>query len=438
MKFSHSIQFNAVPDWSSHYIAYSNLKKLCVTPLRLWCTVLTVRIYQLEKTAHQGRGGDTESRPLIGNEEPEEVFGRSLGVELEKICSFYVAKEGELIDEATTLLRDVLEPAHDGTAPLRRMSSEGHHRSNSALGDSDDDAEDSGSDDDENTGLTKRRTSLSLSRRRTAPGLAPQSTDMTASSEFGRSARRYSTTIDDYGEQSVMYASGLNSSGIMLKKRIIGLYVQLCELKSYAQLNRTGFSKVLKKFDKTMDKELKGDYIRAHVDTAYPFKLETKKVLEENIRNMETAYTEVVAGGDEGLAKKDLRSHLREHVVWERNTVWRDLIGIERRGEAARLGQSLIGYDPNAVPKRLQGDEAPDPAFKQVATPLGRLSLPAWLVTSSMFTLILSVVVFLLLLFLPILEKPEQQNCLAMLVFVSMLWATEVSLPLPRVLKVVY
>lgn len=28
MKFSHSIQFNAVPDWSNHYIAYSNLKKL--------------------------------------------------------------------------------------------------------------------------------------------------------------------------------------------------------------------------------------------------------------------------------------------------------------------------------------------------------------------------------------------------------------------------
>jgi hypothetical protein len=32
MKFSHSIQFNAVPDWSSHYIAYSNLKKLQVYP----------------------------------------------------------------------------------------------------------------------------------------------------------------------------------------------------------------------------------------------------------------------------------------------------------------------------------------------------------------------------------------------------------------------
>lgn len=33
MKFSHSIQFNAVPDWTSHYISYSNLKKLCVSCL---------------------------------------------------------------------------------------------------------------------------------------------------------------------------------------------------------------------------------------------------------------------------------------------------------------------------------------------------------------------------------------------------------------------
>lgn len=31
MKFSHSLQFNAVPDWSAYYIAYSNLKKLYVS-----------------------------------------------------------------------------------------------------------------------------------------------------------------------------------------------------------------------------------------------------------------------------------------------------------------------------------------------------------------------------------------------------------------------
>ena len=34
MKFSHSLQFNAVPDWSNHYIAYSNLKKQYVARLQ--------------------------------------------------------------------------------------------------------------------------------------------------------------------------------------------------------------------------------------------------------------------------------------------------------------------------------------------------------------------------------------------------------------------
>lgn len=37
MKFSHSIQFNAVPDWSSQYLAYSNLKKLCAYPPAVLC-----------------------------------------------------------------------------------------------------------------------------------------------------------------------------------------------------------------------------------------------------------------------------------------------------------------------------------------------------------------------------------------------------------------
>lgn len=41
MKFSHSIQFNAVPDWSSNYISYSNLKKLCVFHVCLTFSAMT-------------------------------------------------------------------------------------------------------------------------------------------------------------------------------------------------------------------------------------------------------------------------------------------------------------------------------------------------------------------------------------------------------------
>lgn len=349
-------------------------------------------------------------------------------MELEKICSFYVAKEGELLEEVNQLLRDIGErPSLDG-ADLRRMSSGDAYRvpmrPTSFIGPgSDDGIEDSASDDDETTGLNKSRSLAG--RRRTLAGAGQHVSDLAAESEFARSVRRHST-IDDYGDQSLMFTSGLFSSSIMLKKRIISLYVQLCELKSYAQLNKTGFTKVLKKFDKILDKELKGPYMKAHVDTAYPFKDETKKVIEENIEKMEDAYADVVTGGDRDLAKKDLRSHLREHVVWERNTVWRDLIGIERRAEAARFGQSFLGQSQTAAPKRLQGDDDEIAASKKFRTPLGRLSLPSWMAGTSMLTLLGSVAVFCALLVIPIMDKPEEQNCLALLVFVSLLWATEV------------
>ncbi len=393
----------------------------------------TTSIYQLEKTVHQSRGGDGESRPLISTEDPEEVFSRALGVELEKICSFYVAKEGELHDEVNQLCNDVHEYENPEssthmlrTVPSNDRSGQSHGRPASSFGNlTDDDAEDSASDDDETTGLTRPRKSsvgASIGRRKTISGQQP---DIGTASEFDRSVRRNSTTAYEFGEQSLVYPS-LHSSGILLKKRIISLYVQLCELKSYAQLNRTGFRKVLKKFDKILDKELKTSYIQTHVDTAYPFKDDTKKILEDSIEKMEAAYTEIVTNGDRDLAKKDLRSHLREHVVWERNTVWRDLIGIERRGEAARLGQSLLGQVPGLATKRLQGDEAAKSESKGINTPIGRFSLPAWLANTSMLTLIASIAIFFVLLFLPIMEIPEQQNCLAMLVFVSILWATEV------------
>ncbi|PNH43924.1 hypothetical protein VD0004_g3664 [Verticillium dahliae] len=409
MKFSHSIQFNAVPDWSSHYVAYSNLKKL---------------IYQLEKTAHQATGGDGESRPLIRNEEPEEVFSRALDVELEKICSFYVAKEGELLDEVNDLLRDVGNHSEDEdiTSTSGRRSSDGLQRvaSNPGRSSVDDNLEDSDEDDDETTGLTKSRISAG-GRRKTLPNIMPQSIgDMTASGELSRSGRRQSLAMDDYAERTFAF-----SSGIMLKKRITSLYVQLCELKSYIQLNKTGFRKVLKKFDKTLDKELRVKYTAASVDPAYPFKPETMETIEANIVKMEQAYTDIVTNGDEALAKRDLRSHLREHVVWERNTVWRDMIGMERRAEAASLGRSLLGTDPTAITRRLQGDNDDTPVTKELKTPIGRFAVPSWLASTAMLQLLLIIAIFFVILFAPIMESPEQQNCLALLVFVSLLWATE-------------
>ncbi|TPX07150.1 uncharacterized protein E0L32_010951 [Thyridium curvatum] len=420
MKFSHSIQFNAVPDWSSHYIAYSNLKKL---------------IYQLEKVVHQAAGTDAESRPLIQTEDPEAVFIRALDVELEKISSFYGVKEQELIDDVNAILKDVgvfeldNENGEGGRSPFNDNQNNRHRRQSVQSRQSTEDGveDDSDDDGDETTGLTRKRrwsggggAGTGGPRRRTVHNIGGPATDMTASTEMTRSFRRYSVTVDDFDDQAVLF-----STGIMLKKRIISLYVQLCELKSYVQLNKTGFRKVLKKFDKIIDKSLRPKYMASYVETAYPFRPESMKTIEENISKMEQAYTAIVTDGDVEAAKRDLRSHLREHVVWERNTVWRDMIGLERRAEAASLGRALLGIENDPIKTRLQGDDEQLPSMKVIRTPLGRLSCPVWLVSPGLLNILIILAVFLLLVLLPIMDRPEEQNCLALLVFVSLLWATE-------------
>ncbi|KAI0454248.1 SPX-domain-containing protein [Xylaria acuta] len=423
MKFSHSIQFNAVPDWSSHYIAYSNLKKL---------------IYQLEKTTHQPGAADVETRPLLREEDPDTVFSRSLDVELEKISSFFGVKEKELLDEIDELLRDLdsfddgdqsgqhgpQRPAlsHPTTDQVRGAGGPRSSRSAYSTRSTEDDGIDDSDDDDrDETSALNRRASIgsAYGRRRTiASILAP--TDMTASTDLTKSMRRHSVGFDDYAETAELF-----SDGIMLKKRIVSLYVQLCELKSYVQLNRTGFNKILKKFDKILDKQFRPKYMETTVDPSYPFLRDTMRQLEENIESMEKAYANIVTQGDETLAKKALRSHLREHVVWERNTVWRDLIGMERRAEAASLGKGFLGASNDGMKVRLQGDDVPVVPMREFNTPFGRLTVPTWLFGSTMLTILGIIAVFLVFLTVPILEKPEQQACLAMLVFVSLLWATE-------------
>jgi phosphate transporter len=210
----------------------------------------------------------------------------------------------------------------------------------------------------------------------------------------------------------------------------VNLYVTLCELRSFIQLNETGFSKVLKKYDKILDRDLKSEWIKANVKPAYPFQPSTMDRLGEHLNRVEQAYADVVTRGDLDVARRELRLHLREHVVWERNTVWREMIGIERKAQAANLGirGTILGQENDGKRSRLQGDNE-DSAMKEVQTPVGRYSCPKFLLSSTFWVLVMTIAVFLILLMVPIMEEPEQQNCLAMVVFVSLLWATEVCRP---------
>lgn len=391
-------------------------------------------------------------------EDVDQIFHRSLDVELEKISSFYQLKELEIYGEVNEFLRDEevfeeeneeqLNAQTDGFQEREEMrpgtsgrmsdrprqgsvfKSIARPRRASTISRSiDEGVEDSDDEDDERAALRPKPQGRSKSTPYDANvGSRANVEDMRASTEFSKSIRRNSQNYDDYANEAY---SAFFSSGITLKKRAISLYVQLCELKSYIQLNKTGFTKVLKKFDKICDRHMKATYLEKYVAPAYPFQAETMAHIEANILSMEKAYAKVVTQGDDDVAKKELRLHLREHVVWERNTVWREMIGIERKAQAANMGirRTLLGRDNDPAKARLQGDDDVNADMKELETPVGRFHYPSWLFSSTMLTLVIIVAIFVAMLNIPIFESIAQQNCLAMLIFVSLLWATEVSYP---------
>ncbi|KAH9815339.1 putative transporter, partial [Teratosphaeria destructans] len=466
MKFSHSIQFNAVPDWSSHYISYSNLKKI---------------IYQLEKQinqsgAHKTADGETdaESSPLLSQsgawDDPDKIFTRKLDDELDKICSFYQLKELEIFGEIDSLRKDVEEfeaehaagEGEDGEGVGQRRQSmwararqqsifkslQTRKRRSSTVGTADGVGprdrthsihegreDDTDEDDDENAPLTNSQSSAdhrrASTRGLTSDGKLTVTKDLAADRSFRSSdahssadvRRRPSMAFNDFGDDALQ---ALYDEGITLKKRITNNYVNICELRSFIQLNETGFSKVLKKYDKILDRNLKSNYINSKVKPAYPFQPSTTQNLQDHLERVEEAYAAIVTNHDVEAARRELRLHLREHVVWERNTVWREMIGIERKAQAANLGirQTMLGPSNNPKDSRLQGD-SPDAATKEVRTPVGKYVCPKFLVSWNFWTLVGCLAVFAVLLGVKFMERGEQQNCLALVAFVSLLWATE-------------
>ena len=377
------------------------------------------------------------------------MYRRALDSELEKVCSFYQLKELELYGEVAELKKDEDGYEEEGegldSSEVRRYNQSsargrtrhgslfqtlgfsGRKRRTSMMSASIDELdEDADSDNDDDEAMSPKKDGFSpLDRRKTWDANAGHSIDDLRSSREAPSRRRMSQSFEDNSDQGFMIHV---ASGITLKKRTTSLYVSLCGLKSYIQLNRSGFSKAAKKYDKVLNRNIKSDYLKSSVEPSYPFRSATMQHLDETISSIEALYAKISTKGDTTLGRRELRLHLREHVVWERNTVWRDMIGIERKAQAANLGirRTLLGADNDSSKARLQGDEGDEVGTKEFATPIGRVKCPKWLFSSTFFTLVAVTIVFVLLLSVPIMEKQEQQRCLALVVFVSLLWATEV------------
>lgn len=385
---------------------------------------------------YDGTATDVEAAPLLDDTpHPDTVFRRALDAELEKICSFYVVKEDEIfgdveeiVNHAEGYLSEVscvhIDPMGEGVVKTRSISSGSRPRQGQGFeSDRPHSAgseiavdEDADSDDEQDPGRPQSQGDASAN-----PDGAHD--DGLFEAGPGRHGGR-STRDDHYMDPKI---SDLHNSGVSLRKRAIEVYVSICGLKSYIQLNKTGFSKALKKYDKILDRSLRREFMNTAVASAYPFTDSTMRTMEVHIARVERAYAAVVTSSNLQLAKRELRLHLREHVVWERNTVWREMIGIERKAQAANVGirRTLLGGDEDPAAAQRQGDEQ-DVKITELNTPLGRYRVPEWICSLNFGTLIFNLMVFTVLLSLPIMKEPEQQNCLAMLIFVSLLWATEV------------
>lgn len=356
--------------------------------------------------------------------DPVPVFERKLNSELTKIDVFYTEMETKLFKDFDQLVADyedyVIRAEAEVERGVRRHSStdaylfresyrersrsgerglQSAQRINSHNTDSD--------DDEDEVDAATRRDSETGSRAHTPP--AAYRSNSLQSLGHPRNMSVVSIIMPTYTVMGDLL--------ITIKKRVINMYVSLCELRSYSQLNKTGFSKALKKFDKTLDCSLRARYLENTLAKTYIFSSETEKCLDDKVNEVIDLYAKIAVDGDVNQAKTELRLHLREHVVWERNTVWRDMIGMERKAHAAAIGASKGNI-------KLQGEDSSSVAATHFVRVCG-VPVPDFFVTGPGFKLLIITAIFLVLLALPILESPEQNKCLAVVIFASLLWATE-------------
>ncbi|KAJ2913755.1 hypothetical protein MD484_g6658, partial [Candolleomyces efflorescens] len=412
MKFSSSLKFNAIAEWWDDYIAYDALKKY---------------IYQLEKqqvnreqiVPHDIEAGEQSS--LLGGHDASETdaaFVPLLDQELRKITLFYELQEKEFFEELEEL-EEAIKKQEEAD-----ITGEGRYEDFEDMDDDEDDDESISRSPDVRRhapsssvgpfrraairGVTPRRYSLSSNEDADAPGRAHSKGPMAKLSNTFHSLR--DSVSSSNGFERTIWTSRSDyayDTRLLFKRRITNLYIQLTNLRSYVEINYSGFRKIIKKYDKVTYSELKDRYLHQVVERALPFTQPSKDKLNHGINVLVDLYSKCVTRGDRSLAKEQLRLHQRENIAWERDTVWRQMIGQERRGEGVIAeGATLV-----------KPEEPPVISFQ---TPAGQFKI-----TKRKMRFLFSIFLFVVMINLKMVQGVEANNCIAILTFCTILWATE-------------
>jgi phosphate transporter len=381
MKFSHQIQFNAVPDWADYYLPYSNIKKL---------------IYQLEKDQVSGsltqlgqddieHGRADERTSLMDASHAKDTKIISvLDKSLDKIVNFYAKKETEIYAELDQLIEAVNElqssvntipEDEEVPSPTRQPMPRRHSRRRSSIS--------------QPSGRFARRESMLEGESDLPPTIITHNI-----ADEQTSLLDTNTGLEDEDTEVAL---------VELRKRAVDIFVLLSELKSFVALNLTAFGKILKKYDKITNSDLKRTYIADIVNRTYPFSNTTKTALNDRIQTVERIYARLATDDNIDDAINELKTHLREYIVWERNTVWRDMVGQERKAVSIAV--------QSGTPTKIR-------------TPFGKLAV-TFAQLKLILISILCVAIFITLLNVKTFNGIEESYCFAILVFASLLWATE-------------
>ncbi|PVU98831.1 hypothetical protein BB559_001224 [Furculomyces boomerangus] len=423
MKFSSVLKFNAVPEWTDKYISYSQLKKIIyiIEKEQVMGTGASVHISPEESEQFQDLEAGYSENIYGFPESQKQIFGKfvvALDKDILKIEEFYRQKEEEVVKQTDKLQDDyekylerfeeVIElldldsaskthvslTSPEGYMSLQGTTPDGHRNSLSVS-------------DIANTSDINRPNSNSRNRNPNRLSRSHFSSTQLSSdlrSEADSSDGQYDSAYEDMREAALkIKVRQANNRKRILNTKARELFISVSDLQLYSKLNLTGFNKILKKFDKVTGQSLKETYNEKVLSTAYSFSTLAKSVTNNEISKIITIFTEISGYSSQDEAIEELKASLRDQVVWDRNTVWRDMISMERKVGAVEVVHPTVG--PSALNKgQIQNWSKESVQFLYIFLCLMGFT----------FSLLYSPFADLI-----------QQRCWALLVFVSLMWATE-------------
>lgn len=493
MRFSHFLTYNAVPEWQDRYLDYSGLKNLIYTLQSEEVTSSSQNATNVlfndveELNAKETEGTQPESN--FASKIKDKLFGSSkLGLSDLKKRDFNGNMEGTLElddlqfdDTENNSNEDIAKINKHDRYSLKNLKPKIFESSNSTAASIETNHTNSNPYDTFLDALIKERgkiddfyklteakfyerfdtlkTDLELehmiiSRHGTARFEDPNSitfnsADLTKNQRDMDVRNRIDFSeedLDDYEEDEEIEdnigqeenTALLNSTQVspkfqkksIFKQSITYLFIDLCQLKSFIEINKIGFTKITKKFDKVLHMSMRPDLIDSTVffQNIYTFQDSTLDLLNQKIESL-IHFFALITNQNDNLEEctRELRSLLHDHIVWERSKTWKIMLGLASKDDAIEIDKNLTKDDSEKKEKM----DVPmytkqlKKTFEWRFIRIDRVSIPRFFFTKKALKLAFIITLTGILLGIKTFNDRIEGRCMALVECVAFLWASE-------------